>query len=154
MPHLENTPTAGVVTCTRRLEWDAMHRIPRHESKCAAFHGHRYAVELTCLAPLDTLGRVIDFGVVKELVGGWIDANWDHTAILQRDDPDPAIREIAASNERHGRPVYWMDVPPTAENMAVELARVATTLLGPTGVHLQRLRLWETPNGSAEWVAG
>ena len=81
----------STVTCTRRLEWDAMHRIPRHESKCAAFHGHRYAAELTCLAPLDDRGRVIDFGVVKERVGGWIDENWDHTAILQRDDPDPAI---------------------------------------------------------------
>lgn len=55
-----------MITCTRRLEWDAMHRIPRHESKCRAFHGHRYAAEITCLAPeLDSPGRVVDFGVVK-----------------------------------------------------------------------------------------
>ena len=151
MSHQEN-PVDGVVTCTRRLEWDAMHRIPRHESKCAAFHGHRYAAELTCMAPLDALGRVIDFGVVKELVGGWIDRHWDHTAILQRGDPDPAIGEIAASNERHGRPVYWMEVSPTAENLVAELANVAAGLLKPTGVTLERIRLWETPNGSAEWV--
>ncbi len=142
------------VTCTRRLEWDAMHRIPRHESKCAAFHGHRYAVELTLRAGLDDRGRVLDFGVVKSLVGGWIDANWDHTAILQRDDPEPAVRAIAESNARFGRPVYWMDAPPTAECMAIELARVARELLAPTGVQLVRLRLWETPNGSAEWVLG
>ena len=82
-----------------------MHRIPRHESKCAAFHGHRYAAELTCLAPLDDRGRVIDFGVVKERVGGWIDENWDHTAILQRDDPDPAIQLLAASNAAQVRAV-------------------------------------------------
>ena len=143
----------GTVTCTRRLEWDAMHRIPRHESKCAAFHGHRYAAELTCLAPLDDRGRVIDFGVVKERVGGWIDENWDHTAILQRDDPDPAIQLLAASNAAHGRPVYWMDVPPTAEQLAAELARVAQGLLADTGVKLVRVRIWETPNGSAEWTA-
>lgn len=143
----------GTVTCTRRLEWDAMHRIPRHESKCAAFHGHRYAAELTCLAPLDDRGRVIDFGVVKERVGGWIDENWDHTAILQRDDPDPAIQLLAASNAAHGRPVYWMDVPPTAEQLAAELARIAQGLLADTGVKLVRLRIWETPNGSAEWTA-
>ena len=142
-----------MLTCTRRLEWDAMHRIPRHESKCAAFHGHRYAAELTCLAPLDDRGRVIDFGVVKALVGGWIDEHWDHTAILQRDDPEPAIREIAEANARFGRPVYWMDLPPTAECMAAELARVAQGLLAPTGVKLVSLRLWETPNGSAEWRA-
>jgi 6-pyruvoyltetrahydropterin/6-carboxytetrahydropterin synthase len=143
----------GTVTCTRRLEWDAMHRIPRHESKCAAFHGHRYAAELTCLAPLDDRGRVIDFGVVKERVGGWIDDNWDHTAILQRDDPDPAIQLLAASNAAHGRPVYWMDVPPTAEQLAAELARIAQGLLADTGVKLVRVRIWETPNGSAEWTA-
>jgi 6-pyruvoyltetrahydropterin/6-carboxytetrahydropterin synthase len=143
----------GTVTCTRRLEWDAMHRIPRHESKCAAFHGHRYAAELTCLAPLDDRGRVIDFGVVKERVGAWIDDQWDHTAILQRDDPDPAIQLLAASNAAHGRPVYWMDVPPTAEQLAAELARVAQGLLADTGVRLVRVRIWETPNGSAEWTA-
>jgi len=141
-----------VITCTRRLAWDAMHRIPRHESKCAAFHGHRYTADITCLAPeLDDRGRVIDFGVVKERVGGWIDRTWDHTAILMKDDPDPAIQALAASNEAHGRPVYWTAAPPTAEVLAAELARVAQELLADTGVEVVRVRLWETPNGWAEW---
>ncbi len=130
-----------------------MHRIPRHESKCAAFHGHRYAAEITCLAELDDRGRVIDFGVVKERVGAWIDTNWDHTAILMRSDTDPAIAVLATSNAAHGRPVYWMDLPPTAETLAAELAAVAQRLLGDTGVQVVRIRLWETPNGSAEWTA-
>ena len=142
-----------MVTCTRRLEWDAMHRIPLHESKCRAFHGHRYAAEITAVAPqLDDLGRVVDFGVVKERVGGWIDQHWDHTAILQRGDPDPAIVMLAESNAAHGRPVYWMDAPPTAEVIVAELARVAQGLLADTGVTVVRVRLWETPNGSAEWT--
>lgn len=139
-----------MVTCTRRIEWDAMHRIPLHESKCRAFHGHRYAAEITCHADaLDQLGRVVDFGVVKELVGGWVDSHWDHTAILMRDDPEALV--IAEANERLGRPVYWMDVHPTAENIVAELARVAAGLLAETGVTVVRVRLWETPNGSAEW---
>ncbi len=129
-----------------------MHRIPRHESKCAAYHGHRYAAEITCVADtLDDRGRVIDFGVVKERVGGWIDAHWDHTAILMEGDPDPAIAALAASNAAHGRPVYWMPVPPTAENIAAALAAKAQELLADTGVRVVRLRVWETPNGSAEW---
>ncbi|MFT7518126.1 MAG: 6-pyruvoyltetrahydropterin/6-carboxytetrahydropterin synthase [Kiritimatiellia bacterium] len=139
-----------MVTCTRRLEWDAMHRIPMHESKCRAFHGHRYAAELTCLAELDELGRVIDFGVVKQIVGGWIDAHWDHTAILMTGDPEAA--PIAEANARLGRPVYWMAVHPTAENIVAELARVASELLSDTGVQVVSIRLWETPNGSAEWT--
>jgi 6-pyruvoyltetrahydropterin/6-carboxytetrahydropterin synthase len=131
-----------------------MHRIPRHESKCAAFHGHRYAAEITCLADaLDDRGRVVDFGVVKDRVGGWIDRHWDHTAILMRTDPDPAIAAIAASNTTYGRPVYWLDAPPTAEVIVAELARIAGGLLADTGVRVVHVRLWETPNGSAEWVA-
>jgi 6-pyruvoyltetrahydropterin/6-carboxytetrahydropterin synthase len=141
-----------MITCTRRIEWDAMHRIPLHESKCRAYHGHRYAAEITCHADtLDQLGRVVDFGVVKELVGGWVDTHWDHTAILMRDDPEALV--IAEANDRLGRPVYWMDVHPTAENIVAELARVAAGLLARTGVTVVRIRLWETPNGSAEWTS-
>ncbi len=142
-----------MLTVTRRLEWDAAHRIPRHESKCAALHGHRYAAELTATAPaLDDRGRVIDFGLVKALVGAWIDEHWDHTALLMRGDQDPVVQAVARSNEAYGRPVYWLDVPPTAENIAAELARVAAELLAHTGVTLTRIRVWETPNCSADWT--
>jgi len=141
------------LTCIRRLEFDAMHRVPRHESKCAAWHGHRYAAEIHCTAEsLDDLGRVIDFGVIKELVGGWIDQHWDHTALIMEGDPDPATEAIASSNAEKGRPVYWMVGPPTAENIVAELASVAGRLLAPAGVDVVRIRLWETPNGSAEWL--
>jgi 6-pyruvoyltetrahydropterin/6-carboxytetrahydropterin synthase len=142
------------VTCCRRIEWDAMHRIPGHESKCKAFHGHRYAAEITCTSDeLDRLGRVVDFGVIKARVGGWIDEHWDHTALLMRGDPDPAIEHLADANRRLGRPVYWLDCPPTAENIVSELARVSQTLLEDTGVTVICIRLWETPNASAEWRA-
>jgi 6-pyruvoyltetrahydropterin/6-carboxytetrahydropterin synthase len=143
-----------VVTCSRRLEWDAMHRIPQHESKCRAFHGHRYVAEISCRAEsLDRNGRVVDFGVIKELVGGWIDQHWDHTAILMRGDTDPACVAVAETNAAAGRPVYWMEVPPTAECMVQELATIANELLAPSGVEVVRIRLWETPNGAAEWVS-
>lgn len=143
-----------MITCTRRLEWDAMHRIPMHESKCRAFHGHRYVAEIHCVADeLDAAGRVVDFGVVKERVGGWIDRMWDHTAILMRGDPDPACQAIVASNASAGRPVYWMEGAPTAENMVAELAQVANRLLATTEVEVVRIRLWETPNCSSEWVS-
>lgn len=139
-----------MLTCTRRIEWDAMHRIPRHESKCRAFHGHRYVAEITCDAPeLDDRGRVVDFGVIKERVGGWVDQHWDHTAILMRGDPEAG--PVAEANARHGRPVYWLERPPTAEVIVAELAGIAQTLLEDTGVTVVAIRLWETPNGSAEW---
>lgn len=143
-----------MITCTRRIEWDAMHRVPKHEGKCRAFHGHRFVAEISCAAEnLDDAGRIVDFGVIKERVGGWIDTHWDHTAILMKGDPDPACQAIAASNAVAGRPVYWLDAAPTAENLIVELARVATTLLAAAGVEVVKIRLWETPNGAAEWYS-
>lgn len=141
-----------MITCTRKLAWDAMHRVPRHESKCAAYHGHRYTAEITCHADqLDDRGRIVDFGVIKQRVGTWIDDNWDHTAILMKGDPDPAIQALAASNASHGRPVYWTEGPPTAETIAAELGRIASELLADAGVTVVHVRIYETPNGWADW---
>ena len=39
---------------TRRLEFDAGHRIPDHKSQCRHLHGHRYVIEITLS------GQVID----------------------------------------------------------------------------------------------
>ena len=143
-----------MLTCTRRLEWDAMHRIPNHEQACKAFHGHRFVAEVTCAAEeLDDRGRIIDFGVIKAVLGTWIDTHWDHTGLLMRGDDDPAVQLLAASNARHGKPIYWLDDPPTAEHLVVELARVAQELLAPHGVQISQVRLWETPNCSAQWRA-
>lgn len=143
-----------MLTCTRRIEWDAMHRVPKHESHCKAFHGHRYVAEVSCAAEhLDDKGRIIDFGVVKSVLGGWINRHMDHTAIFMRNDDDPAVAIIAASNEHHGKPVYWLDDPPTAENIVIEVARIAQKLLEPLGVNVVKIRLWETPNCSVDWEA-
>jgi 6-pyruvoyltetrahydropterin/6-carboxytetrahydropterin synthase len=129
-----------------------MHRIPGHENKCRAFHGHRYVAELTCAAPhLDEIGRVVDFGVMKDIVGRWIDDHWDHTALLMRNDPDPTVKAIVESNERYGQPVYLMEQPPTAENLAAELAKVSNRLLEATPVCVTRVTVWETPNCFATW---
>ncbi|MCW5724070.1 MAG: 6-carboxytetrahydropterin synthase [Maricaulaceae bacterium] len=140
------------ITCARLISWDALHRIPGHEGICRAFHGHRYTAEIVCAADagLDAAGRVVDFGVVKRKVGGWIDAHWDHTAILMRGDPDPAVQAVCDSNARYGRPVYLMDAAPTAENIALELLRVSAELLKDDGVRVIRVRVWETPNCYAD----
>jgi 6-pyruvoyl-tetrahydropterin synthase len=36
-----------IMLITRRLEFDAGHRIPDHKSQCRHLHGHRYAIEIT-----------------------------------------------------------------------------------------------------------
>lgn len=139
------------VTCTRRLEWDMGHRVLNHEGKCARLHGHRYVAEVTCIADqLDGIGRVVDFGVIKELIGGWIDHNWDHRTMLQSGDPIiPALAETLAHEEH----MIIVDLNPTAENICGILWSQIIAMLTESGqrqLRLQRLRIWETPNCYAE----
>ncbi len=61
------------LTITRRLEFDAGHRIPHHGGQCRHLHGHRYAIELTVQGPVHEShgqaddGMVIDFGDIKRI---------------------------------------------------------------------------------------
>jgi 6-pyruvoyltetrahydropterin/6-carboxytetrahydropterin synthase len=133
---------------TRRLEIDMGHRLLAHEGKCANYHGHRYVFDITCAAEeLDGVGRVVDFSVVKELVGGWLDANWDHGMILQ--SGDPLIQMLTDVGSR----LYVVRCSPTAENLARLLCEQAATLLKPSGVRVVGVRCWETPNCWADHAA-
>lgn len=131
----------------RKLEFDAGHRLIKHEGKCRHLHGHRYVAELYVQGDLDEVGRVIDFSKIKEVVGGWIDERWDHGMILNSEDP-------IISYFRHygGTRLYVMDRNPTAENMADELFTIAKGLLSPYNLRVVKVRLWETPNCFAEVV--
>ena len=136
------------ITCTRRIEFDAAHRVTGHEGKCKYLHGHRYALEATFISKeLDTLGRVVDFGVIKELLGGWIDANWDHTTILFNKDKalGTAISDIT------GQKIFYLPTNPTAENMAgYIMEHVCCELFGTLPIQCVRIKLYETPNCYAE----
>ena len=135
-----------MVSCTRLIQFCAGHRVYNHESKCAHPHGHNYVAEITAESPsgLDKLGRVIDFSVIKEQLGTWIDKNWDHGFIYFALDS-----EMAATFQRSGWKSYAMYSNPTAENMADHLLRdIAPTLF--TEVKITRIKLWETQNCFAE----
>uniref|UniRef100_UPI000666AF60 6-carboxytetrahydropterin synthase n=2 Tax=Burkholderia cepacia complex TaxID=87882 RepID=UPI000666AF60 len=69
---------------TRKLEFDAGHRIPDHRSQCRNLHGHRYVLEITLRGDLvDTegapdRGMVMDFADVKALAMEHLVSKWDH----------------------------------------------------------------------------
>jgi len=124
----------------RRLEFDAGHRVLGHEGKCRHPHGHRYAVEIEVSAPeLDSIGRVIDFSIVKELLGGWIDENLDHAFLVSVED-----EPLAEALHSVGSNVYTMMNNPTAENIAALLLLKATDLL--RDLMVESVTVYETPN--------
>ena len=143
--------SAEQISCVRRIQFCAGHRVMGHENKCAHLHGHNYVVFVEARASaLDAVGRVVDFSVIKERVGGWIDSEWDHGFLLAEED-------------KHGRNALWhftdpdvrqrlflMPSNPTAENMAAFLLDKAGELLADTGVAVTRVRVWETENCYAD----
>lgn len=136
------------VSCTRRIQFCAGHRVFGHEGKCQNIHGHNYVALVTAEADsLDDIGRVIDFSVLKEKIGGWIDRNWDHGCILWSEDQD-AINAVAASSPHK---IYYLPMNPTAENMAKYLLHsVSPTELAGTSVVVTTVRIWETENCYAD----
>jgi len=126
---------------TRVLEIDAGHRLLKHTGKCRNYHGHRYVFEVTVTSKeLDAVGRVIDFGVIKEKVGGWLDDRWDHGMILELGDPMLAVLRD------QGLKFDTLTTPPTAENLARNLHKVAEDLLEGDGIKVVNIRCRETPN--------
>lgn len=133
-----------MISCTRRIEFDSAHRILNHESKCKMLHGHRYALEATFVAnELDNIGRVIDFGVIKDVLGKWIDDNLDHNTILSVNDNDlgEKISEITSQK------IYYMPNNPTAENIANHILKdICPTIFKNSDVKCVAIKLYETPN--------
>ena len=94
---------------------------------------------------------IADFLILKRVVSDWIDAHLDHTCIFDREDQTPWILAIAEANSELGRPVYWIEGPPSAERIAIEVFDVFGALLRERcGVELERIEVWETPSCSAQ----
>ena len=142
---------------TRRLEFDAGHRIPDHKSQCRHLHGHRYAIEITLAGDIINKdgnaanGMVMDFSQVKELANLHLTSAWDHAFLAYKGDQ--AIVDFLTSLPGHK--TVLLDCIPTAENLARTAFRILDAVYRDTyGNHLRlhQVRLYETPNCWADAV--
>jgi len=137
------------IQAVRRIQFCAGHRVLGHEGKCANMHGHNYVAFFHAEATgLDAVGRVIDFSVMKEKLGGWVDEHWDHGFVFhEKDDELRTLFESQLKGHKH----YAMPENPTAENMGAYLLHsVGPKQLEGTGVRLVKVVIWETENCFAE----
>lgn len=141
----------STVKITRRLEFDAGHRIPDHKSQCRHLHGHRYVVEISLTGQVLSLpgessnGMVMDFSEVKEIAENILIKEWDHAFLVY--EGDELVRNFLDSLPGHKTVV--LDCIPTAENLArLAFRRLASAYVSRYGNHLflSHLRLFETPN--------
>lgn len=142
---------------TRRLEFDAGHRIPDHASQCRHLHGHRYALEVTLSGDViradgsPVNGMVMDFSEVKAIAKTHVVDAWDHAFLVYRGDR--VVADFLSALPGHKTVV--LDLIPTAENLAALAFRILDPLYHDSyGNHLrlERVRLFETPNCWADAV--
>lgn len=138
-------------TITRKLEFDAGHRIPDHRSQCRNLHGHRYVLEITLQGELvetegaPDRGMVMDFADVKALAMEHLVSKWDHAFIVYA--RDEIVRGFLEQMADHKTVV--LDRIPTVENLAAEAFRILSGVYDAhygVNLKLKRIRLYETPN--------
>ena len=150
----------------RSHEICAGHRVVGHESKCRHLHGHNYVFHFHVTPkpidgvsvkgdPLDQVGRVIDFSVVKSTLCEWLETNWDHRFLHWEEDLLIAGLVYAKCKGNNSLSVEddkdFMDslvsLPfnPTAENLAAYMVEViGPRLLDEHGVELVKCTIEET----------
>lgn len=146
-----------MIAVTRKLEFDAGHRIPDHRSQCRNLHGHRYTLELTLTGEVIETpgaadnGMVMDFSEIKAIAKTHIVDVWDHAFLVY--EGDRAVRDFLATLPGHKTVV--LDRVPTVEN----LVKIVFDILAPHyhghfghALALTHVRLYETPNCWADYT--
>lgn len=154
-------------TAERYHDISTGHRVVGHENKCRHLHGHNYRIHFVCQAQqgvesLDKVGRVIDFGVIKEKLCMWVENNWDHKFLAwEHDTMIKALYHTGAPGNMEFKDaqmfqesIVFVPFNPTAENMAQHLVEViGPQQLAGTGVTLVSVRIEETAKCSASFHA-
>ena len=119
----------------------AGHRVVGHEGKCKNLHGHNYRFTFTIEAvELDSVGRVLDFSVIKEKLCIWLENNYDHKMLIW--EKDPLLNDLIKINQEG---ILVVSFNPTAENIAEYFTEViAPKQLIGTGAKLVKLKIQET----------
>jgi 6-pyruvoyltetrahydropterin/6-carboxytetrahydropterin synthase len=161
---------------TREIGIDMGHRVTYHGSKCRNLHGHRYTIQATCSGPLFTDGEqegmVLDFGFLKDEMMKHIDEPCDHGMCLWSEDPilelfvgkQTRFGDILTTMKAQGfsetlgcaGKLYIVPFVPTAENLAKHwFDRLAPAIVARSDnqATLVKIKVWETPNCSAEYPA-
>jgi 6-pyruvoyltetrahydropterin/6-carboxytetrahydropterin synthase len=131
-------------TLTVKTHFSAAHRLALPEltleqnseiyGKCARVngHGHNYHLEVTVFGEIDPrTGMIVDLGDLQKVIDDLVVEPFDHT-FLNKDIP------------------YFAEVVPTAENIALHIAQLLQEPIRAIGAELDRVKLIESPNNSAE----
>mgnify|MGYP000141375411 FL=1 len=107
--------------------FSASHLIPDHP-KCSSLHGHNYRVEVVLEGNLQNNGMVLDFSVARNKIR-------EVLSLLDHAHLNDILPEI-----------------PTAENIAIFIAKRLSKIFSSYGLKVCLIRVWETDKYWAEVV--
>lgn len=130
-----------MITAERYHDISCGHRVVGHEGKCKNLHGHNYRIHFGLTADkLDSVGRVIDFSIIKYLLCDWLEKNYDHKFLVWQEDP--LLNQLQMIDPKG---IVVVPYNPTAENIADwVMYSVAPKQLKGTGCILEYIRIEET----------
>ena len=131
-------------TLTLRTHFSAAHRLAlpelSYEKNCEIYgkcarpngHGHNYHLEVSVTGEIEPrTGMLVDLGALQKVIDDYVVEPFDHT-FLNKDIP------------------YFTKVVPTAENIALYIARLLQQPIKELGAELEKVKLIESPNNSCE----
>lgn len=113
-------------TLSKQFRFEASHRLPAHDGKCARLHGHSWigrvyvrGTELQADGP--KAGMLIDFGELKRIVNPLVDDYLDHHHLNDTTGlENPTSEELA-------RWIYDKLKPELPELAAIEIEETCTS---------------------------
>ena len=137
---------------TRRIEFDAGHRIPDHQHQCRHLHGHRYVLEVGISGEIKNEngapdnGMIADFSKIKEILETHLIQKWDHAFLVWENDS--AVLNFLKTLPNH-KTVVFKKVP-TVENLVLAAFDILSPIFSEQNLKITSLKLFETPNAWAQ----
>ena len=134
-------------TVTGHKAFDEQGKEVEKKGPCSGLHGHNYRVTFHVEAEeLDDVGRVLDFSVIKAKLCQWVEDNWDHKFLINKEDPRTRYLQSTDPDS-----LVVCNFNPTAENMALFLLNnIGPGVLQDTNARLVKVELSETRKCSVE----
>jgi 6-pyruvoyltetrahydropterin/6-carboxytetrahydropterin synthase len=108
-------------------QFDAAHKLVGYKGKCSKLHGHTWKAEVFVVGKeLDTIGLLVDFGLLKEKL---------------REITDKLDHSFLNDSKEVGNP--------TSENISRYVFQNLRDL--PKNVRLEKVRVWESPESWCEY---
>lgn len=137
---------------TKIFHFEMAHAIHGYSGACKNIHGHSYELHVTVSANqqgdnyIPGTGFVVDFKELKKCVNESVITLLDHKLVLSKEYIAAHTPVMNLENV-----IIW-EIEPSAENILVFIQKELSQAL-PANIQLTALKLYETRDSFAKWIA-